>query len=356
MFRRDEVEGLLAQVREIGASNPLVDIHVHPFAVMGWTGYQPNPETPDLFSAGAFPYKSPSVEAIPGEGQADGSGHGDSLSSRFALFFHRKLYVHSGAEVFRAHMRLSGVGKVLLVPVAGPGEAMESQMEHLVRLFGEREDFVLGYCVPDSIEITSLRDHLAEAVRRYEIRAVKIHPNITGIDPESPGGRERLEGILDAAGANGLKVLIHTGPSPDAPNPEARDYGRLEKLMEIDWGRTRESVVIAHGGAFGLGEGEAEREIMPRLNRLLSRHDHLYADLSGVKFNVLRSMLLKTDHERLLFGSDALYRTQYAEVAKLFHALGANRKAHRSLIRIASINPRNFLGEDHEKPASAAAH
>ena len=48
----------------------------------------------------------------------------------------------------------------------------------------------------------------------YDVKAVKLHPNISRIDPATSHGMERVESILGACSRARLPLIVHGGRSP----------------------------------------------------------------------------------------------------------------------------------------------
>jgi predicted TIM-barrel fold metal-dependent hydrolase len=181
------------------------------------------------------------------------------------------------------------------------------------------------------------------ARKAYGVLAVKIHPNLAGLDPLASRGRESIEAALAAAGNLGLPVIVHAGRTPGIEPMESGDYAALSRLAEINWGVSSAPVIIAHAGCYGLEEGAAKAQA-PILERLFRRHSNLLADTSALPLQALCHILSMLDRNRLVFGSDALYQPIW-KAWLVF--LGALRQISSSpdddLVRIASVNPARCL-------------
>jgi GNAT superfamily N-acetyltransferase len=212
-------------------------------------------------------------------------------------------------------------------------------------MFGGDERFLFGYCVPNDIQNDQVEKDVRHVVAEYDVRVLKIHPSVTGIDLGRREGIDRVEALLDAAGKCGLKTIIHGGMSPDCTDSQSVSYGTINNLQVIDWSITPETVVIAHGGCYGHSPDDACGNIIPGMVKLFQRHDNLSIDTSGVGFDVLCHLLKCFDLERILFGSDALYEKQWVAIVRLWQALQRSVKMHEdALFGIVSINPGKFFG------------
>jgi predicted TIM-barrel fold metal-dependent hydrolase len=214
----------------------------------------------------------------------------------------------------------------------------------LLELSGGDRRLPLGYSVPNTVPKDAVPDDLRAAALRYGPRAVKLHPNISGIDLQTIEGVDRVESILAACSAARMPLIVHGGRSPILDDEHARNFASLENLERVDWSRSREGVVIAHFGVFGCAGEEVSTIGLPTLKRILKRHDNVFVDTSGVTFDVLLEMLRGIDHGRIVFGSDALYFPMWKSLATLIHALSEIAvPVEESLARIAGHNARGHL-------------
>ena len=83
------------------------------------------------------------------------------------------------------------------------------------------------------------------------------------------------------------------------------------------------------------------------LDKMLQAHPNLYVDISGLTFEPLKLVLQSVNGDRILFGSDALYASQWEAVTMTMHALRELGMAlEENFIKFASINPRKTIFED----------
>lgn len=340
MLSEREIVKYLACVQEIGKSHPIMDAHVHPFEVMyGGMRYLPNLIQPGVYSAGSLPYVPPvRGQWDPPKKQQNSSKCDCRMQTRVIALFLRKLYLHTGPKCLVDLMELAGISKAILLPIFHTSEEHEYQMCLLKEQFGEDHRFAIGYCVPNFVETGRICSFIKEALELYGVKILKIHPNISKIDPSSEQGRKRFEAILMASRKHCLKVIIHGGISPLLECPE-RNYGTIHKLKEMDFGITDQPVILSHACTFGCNTGEV-KELLPHLEKLLSRHANLMVDISATEFEALCLILDNVDHERIVFGSDALYELQWKTVVKLMHGFKLMHKNYKEkFIQITSKNP-----------------
>jgi predicted TIM-barrel fold metal-dependent hydrolase len=346
MISKEEVKQYLARVKELRSAYRLFDIHAHPFEILfDQFHYRLSPDQKGLYSASACPYHPPQLTALPPENtfRMDSGAEGN-LKGGLSWIALREVYSHTGPKVFGDHMSLSGIDRVLLLPVASPDEVSDQSMETLIEMFGPDGPFSFGCGVPNRIRLEGMSEFLKERIKRHGIEAVKLHPNITGIDLGTKPGKERVEGMLKACGELELPLIIHGGRSPVVRHSKTAEYGRIQYFQDIDWKISPETVVIAHAGGYGCSRGEMEEEVLPILQRLLSRYPNLMIDLSGLEMDVIGLLFRKVDLGRILFGSDGLYTAPWAALVKIAHALlkeGLNLE--KGLIEIVSLNPSLFM-------------
>lgn len=355
-----EVDRCLAALRAMGAAHRFTDTHVHPFEVFYGPGrYAPNASRKGVWSSGNQPYAPPMAAAFDLEASlACDEGAPAAIRQRMALLCLRRLYLHTGPQTFRDQMSLGGISRALLLPVVRPGGDPEEEMAILAAMFGADPLFLLGYCLPAGLADDQIEAHLCQAIRRWDIRALKVHPNLTGLDLATEAGKQQLEAILAGAGEAGLPVILHGGASPDLhPSPASR-YGLLENLEEIDFHLCRQPVVIAHAGAFGADPQEVAAQVLPRLERLLARFDHLLVDLSALPAGVLAQVVSRVDPDRCLFGSDALYEVPWKALVRLFAVLQmvTGGRCEEVLIKIAGKNPERLFEKESREDDCHAAH
>lgn len=324
MIPVEKVREYLDRIVRVAAEGPLSDMHVHPFEVMYRDiQYRKDLKTPGVFSSGNSPYIPPVIGPISdrmSSANADPTVRSE-LKKKMALLNARHLYAHTGPIVLGDHMAISGTSRMLLLPVSRNGESKFAQMDLMVEMFGDDGRYSFGFCVPNDIPEENVSQVVGEAVDRYKIIALKIHPNISGIDLSEAINIGRVESLLHASRDHGLSVVVHGGLSPDLFQEEFTALATLDKLKRIDWGITDQTVVIAHAGCFGYSAMQADSEVLPELDSLLDHHDHLVVDTSGINADVIELVLTRVDLDRILFGSDALYFPTWISLVRLLSIL-----------------------------------
>jgi predicted TIM-barrel fold metal-dependent hydrolase len=324
VLKKEEVEKILQEIREIGTNHLLTDVHVHPFEVLfGRVNYRPHPGEDGLFSSGQMKYRAPQIGALPVDNSPTRTGgeRPEPLHSRGLALAYRSMYAHTGPKAFADQMALSGIRRSVLLPIARDGDSALDQMELMAAMFGGDERFVLGYCVPNSVAKEGIAEAVRQAVQNCGARIVKIHPSISGVNPASREGKERIELILKASARMQARVIVHGGMSSAPCVSETIAYGTIVNLRHIDWNMAEGPVIFAHAGAFGYPAAVIRNDIFPILDQMMANCNNIFVDSSGMNFDQLKTIVDKIDAEKIIFGSDSLYFHQWRAVCNLFLAI-----------------------------------
>jgi len=146
-------------------------------------------------------------------------------------------------------MELSGINKVLLLPVASSHGDVEEKMIMVRSLYSDNNKFwVAEVCQYNSVMMRS--KIMSCGCVGFQCKGNKVHPIITGINLDSEKGKDRLLYILDACGNNHLPLVLHCGDRSDIYEYERGGYALIENIKDIAWGISRSPVVIAHAGLY----------------------------------------------------------------------------------------------------------
>ena len=354
-----EVRTALDILTELAASEELFDIHTHPFNVADSVpAYRETSPRTGIFTRGYGHYVPPDPEAKKWDEGAAGEGDGKGGDVKVDQHLVRKLYLlksrstynFTGPTVLNDQMALAGIKHALLLPVARPEDKGDDQMLEMERLFGAHQNFSMGYCVPNDCPTEKIVGDVGRIRNRFKVAALKIHPNLTGIDPSCRRGLDRMHHILEASRTYRLPVIIHGGYSKEFSDGDAVSFGCLDRLVHVAWETTDQPVIIAHAGFFGCGREEITNSGFPQLENLLVKHDHLLVDLAGLGPWVIQMIVKKIEKERILFGSDALYFSiQSSAVHTLVALMQTGFDAGRMFHRFAGINPARYIFRDRTK-------
>lgn len=340
-----DVRECLEGVRRSNQGRLLFDVHVHPFDVIFQSlRYQRRPDQPGVWEHDDSPFLAPEVGSVRLRGPAVAP-----VSYRPALFMLivRRLYRHTGPRVLAEQMALAGIDRTLLLPVAPATGTNDWEMDVLHEMFADDPRFLVAASVPNSVATSGIAQFISRSVATRSVRAVKLHPAITGIDLGSGPGRERAEAILDGCREGGVPLIVHGGRAYPVLDPKVELYASIQNLAGIRWRDAKVPVAIAHAGCYGCALEEMKRVVLPALDAMLSANDNLFVDLSALEHDALALVLEHVAVDRILFGSDALYEPPWSAMVKLMNALRSTRMdPEDSLRKIAAVNPSRFLSTE----------
>ena len=342
----------LSIVQRLRFSCRFYDLHVHPYEMLfDRFSYHPDLSAAEVLSQSGKSYHPPAAADFKFPETSDlGDGPRSQRLLDIAVMMLGKVYGSVGGPVFRDHMELAGIDRALLLPVplegVGGVEFLE-RMRWVKEFYGDEERFWIAGGVPASVPAEEIRCYARELKQRYGIRALKCHPVVSGHDLGTLEGRQWLEMLLLACRELKLPLVLHGGRHNAYWGGERGDFGSLSHFQEINFSLSSQPVVIAHAGVHRCSSGEISEECLPVLRRMLSRHDNLYLDTSGIGFEPLKLVLQGIDLDRLFFGSDALYLLQWQAVALTMHALKElGMKQEESFVQLASSNPGRIIFKD----------
>jgi predicted TIM-barrel fold metal-dependent hydrolase len=333
------IERYLRMVGEIRSDWMTYDLHLHPTEIVfNFCDYIEDDEIPGLFRSGRGRYSVPSLEKIEERWQ---NGDKDDLGVervQIARIFLRKIYSHTGPKVFCDYFDISGIDRGMLLTVAPRSQSFDKQLDLTYRMFKNHGRFRLAGSVPSHIQSAQVEGYLRRAMAEQEISAVKVHPNISGIDLTTLEGKERMEWTREACSILDLPLIIHTGRS-NFVDAECHGLAELRNLRDINLD-CKIPIVLAHGGAYGCPLHEMEKDVMPILKRMLKKSPNMFVDVSALSYEKIKVLLSEVGTERLMFGSDALYENQCVMLGRVVWALeelGENVEA--GLVAVLSRNP-----------------
>lgn len=348
----EHVSDYLSLLQAIKSSCPLYDMHVHPYEVLfDRFSYEHGPARPGVLSLAGKSYADPSLSNFhfPEMGDFKDEPRSQRLQD-ISVMLLKKVYGHVGEQVFIDQMTLSGIDKVLLLPVASesctPGQFAD-RMRWVKQFYSNEERFWIAGSIPSAVSAIELGPYVRSLKMAYGIKAIKCHPVVSGIDLSSRSRRDWLEGVLAACSDSKLPLVIHGGRNNLYWGGSRGNFASLEHLKEIDMSLSEESVILAHAGFHRCALPEIQAEGVPMLNQMLKAHRNLYVDISGLGFEPLKLVLGSVNIDRILFGSDALYSPQWEAVTMTLHALKElGMELEENFVQIAHINPKKTLFKD----------
>ncbi len=346
MISRKAVGEYLSIAKSIKGSHLFFDMHTHPFEVIFRANdYHPHPDQNGLYTTGESEFSPPQISeliSMANDNVRDVSG----IFRRPAVSWKRlsSLYAHTGEVVFEAQMSLSWIDRILLLPVAPPEGSIDDQMPIIERMFQDREKYHFGWSVSNNIKNEDISESAMDAIDRFGIEAIKIHPGQMEIDPTSTSGKLRLEAILDTCNSLRLPLILHSGNSPLTRIPEAATFSTIDTFKDIHWDISAYPVVFAHAASYNCSIEEMKHHILPLLKKLMQQYHNLFIDISGLDISRLTQVFHYVPIERILFGSDSLYEAQWQVVVKLLYSLQQiSSSLEEDFLNIISFNPLQYI-------------
>ena len=84
------------------------------------------------------------------------------LTRRFS-----KLYENTGPKLFGAHMGLSSIDKILLLPVAPPEGTIDRQMLKMKEIFGKDKRFFLGGSLSNNVPNEEIHSYTRKIKNKF---------------------------------------------------------------------------------------------------------------------------------------------------------------------------------------------
>jgi predicted TIM-barrel fold metal-dependent hydrolase len=336
----DKIEAYFCLIEEIKANWKVYDSHMHPVEVIfGNMSYKKNVKEDGIFSLNKSKYTEPSlINIIEKHKSSKELTAFIRMRPKILPMMLQNTYAHTGPRVFRKYFNLNFIDKGLMLPVAPAVGTTTQQMDLCHTMFKDDDCFSLAGSVPNTVSNQDVESFLKKELEKFKIIAVKVHPDITGIDLGAKEGKERLEAIISAGSRLRLPVIVHAGCSRPFLNNRRAEFGSFVNFKDINFD-AQTPVVLAHGGAYELSYAEVNRDILPLLIKLLKKFPNLLIDISTLNHDVIKLFLTRIATEKILFGSDALYQNQSLMLMNLIYALdSSNLKLDDSLINIMSKN------------------
>ena len=337
-----EVQKIMNWISDIKKDYKLYDMHVHPNEIIfNEYVYNQNKNFSEIQSIKGISYQKPEISNVkfPPEGEKKTIST-PIMNKKIALMMSlKKLYGHIGPEVIAHHMNISGIDQVLLLHVSPFSAGQGIDIEEIHDLYGDDNRFLLACSLPVDIKISEIKSHLIRAKNRFNIKAIKVHPSISGMDLSNKYYVDLFEEILVTADYLKLPIVVHVGRSNLLNNPDYANYALIDNFLKIDFGLTNYAVVIAHAGLHQIDLSEQE-SVLRKLSMLMEKYSNINIDISTLQMNEIDKVINKTSIDRIMFGSDALYIQQWKMITMLFYLLEQRyRDFSDKFIKICSLNP-----------------
>jgi predicted TIM-barrel fold metal-dependent hydrolase len=351
-LRPEETSEYLGVLQSLRASYPFYDTHVHPYEVLfDRFTYEDQKADSGVLSLSGKTYTAPTVTnfRFPEMGDFNDDPRSQRLQD-ISVMLLRKVYGNVGEQVFLDQMNLSGIDKVLLLPIAADSVSsvhFDSRMRWIKQFYRNEDKFWIAGSIPAALAGGEIRQFVEAQRKQYGIRALKCHPVVSGIDLSKDSRKQWLEELLTACHKSEIPLIIHGGRNNPYWGGSRGNFAALENLKDINMSLSKRPVILAHAGFHRCKIQEIEQHGLQMLDTMLQSHPNLYVDISGLTFEPLKLVLKTVAASRIIFGSDALYSSQWEAVTMTMHALKELRMPlEESFVQYASLNPRNTIFKD----------
>jgi len=345
IIEKVNVKKYLEMAQELKQNNIFFDCHCHPFDIFfHQLAYHKNKNESDVISLNNKRPEKPKISSIQLNEEMKQHPISSSLTEKFFLVKIKRIYGHTGRKIFEHQKELSLIDKVLLLPVALSNDFLKTELKKVFELFGGSESYMIAGSIPLCTIIENILDVVDFMVSEYSIKAIKIHPPLMDIDFSKSKNIEWIENTLGICSVFELPIVVHSGKSFLVRNQKAVEYGSIHKFENVNWRLNKQTVVLAHAGAFGCNSAEIQDDIIPVLKKILDSNNNVMVDISGLGYDSLITILRGIGSERILFGSDALYYPQWSALVMLIAALDElNCNVEKEFLQIVSKNPKRFI-------------
>jgi len=346
MIEIKEIKYFFDYVDDMKRNLKFYDVHVHPFDVLYDDHIYKKIDDNGLYCSNNLEYKKQEYYPVKIEQETDELSNGKTgkIFEKMIIMKVNKIYAHAGPKVLDDVMKMSRIDNVFLLPVAGYIDTNNNRIENIKGIFGFNEKYVIGYSIENKLSNDYIEKDIRNNILLHDIKVIKIHPNITGINIGRQDGIERIEKILIAANMHKMIVVIHGGKSNINKYSNMSEYSVMKNLRKINWNLTRYPIIISHAGIYGYNKQDDCNENMALVEDLMEKNDNIYVDIAGLGIKMLKELFARLNNEKVLFGSDSFYYEQWREVLKLFYILKEKHHNYESyFVRVMNKNPSKLL-------------
>jgi predicted TIM-barrel fold metal-dependent hydrolase len=217
------------------------------------------------------------------------------------------------AEMVLKMMDEAGVDKAVMFSGTSTGSA--TPVEKVAEEVGKYPDRLVGFAVVNPKEHDA-PEKLEEAVTKYGLRGLKIHPTFQAL----PADDELwVYPLIEKAQELKIPVMIHSG---EAPYATPWQIG----LVAMDFPKV--TIIMAHMGLNSLCYTDAAIKMAKRANNLI-------LETAGVVYDApITKACNEIGSDRIVFGSDAPVNNPIHEIKKI------------QVAKISEQDKRNILGEN----------
>lgn len=327
----------------------IIDCHVHPFDVMGVvhnTDYIS--ENGLLLYKGKNNYEYKKQFNIPTLSE---KFHHNNFSqvlikSLFKIYPSavansiKDSYAVSGKKRLLDEMQAAGIDKCVLIPIE-PFVSTQS----IYKNFNASSFIIMGSIDIQNIPYDAIKENIILQINQYNIKGIKLHPNLQGFHPQPKKNNNelcmKLKILYRVIGECGLYVLFHGGSTNIFNIQKQRGahtnfasldnfFTNNDECLEV-FNKYNTPVILAHAGSY------AQLKLnVGKLKKICYKHPNVFFDTAGLAEKIIRRVIEAVGSKKIIFGSDALYDKMIYKIRFTYNALKGAKISES--IETASIN------------------
>ncbi|KKQ55791.1 MAG: hypothetical protein US74_C0023G0017 [Parcubacteria group bacterium GW2011_GWA2_38_13] len=317
----------------------IYDSHVHPFDVMGAM-------SPEIrLNDNNFELRPTLIDKLKFNRTANILMRSASIvAPRFIENSVKEIYKKCSPEILLNEMDNSYVDVATLVPVC-PWVTIDE----IYKYYRNDRYIYLGSIDIQSINEKDIESEIERQVTQYNIKGLKLHPNLQGFYPQPSHNDEiiesKLKKIYDIVSNKRLYILFHAGYTnlfSKNKSYRKKDYALLKNFIKNDGGSEifenySFPIVLAHLGNYA--KIFKDRSI---IELIMKRYSNIMFDTSGIDTPTIKWFLQNCGSTRLLFGSDAYYHNMKSSIGLCLECITRAVSKEKIEESISNIFCRNF--------------
>lgn len=219
----------------------------------------------------------------------------------------------SHAETILKVMDASGIDQAVVIPALSTGKPLPAAI--VAEEVSKAPDRLVGFAVVDPKE-KDARDRLDEAVQKYGLKGLKIHPTFQALPADD---EIWVYPLMEKAQELNIPVMVHSGEAPYATPWQVG-------LLAMDFPKV--TVIMAHMGCNSLCYTD------PAI-KMAKRAPNLYLETTGVVYDApIKAACEAIGADRVIYGSDTPINNPIHEIMKV------------KVTKISEEAKRKILGEN----------
>jgi len=255
-----------------------------------------------------------------------------------------KTYQRAGKKQLLYELNRAGIDKGILLPVLPYVSADEISSAY------EGEKFVcLGSVDVCRITPEEVERIILEQINKFNIKGIKLHPNIQGFYPQPSFNNrnvaESLKKIYKVAEENRLYLLFHAGYSylfdKDGQGRKI-EYAKLENFCNHEgkselFGKYNIPIILAHMGSYQVAYPNFQL-----LQAISQSYRNVYFDTTGISPKIISKAVEIIGSDRIIFGTDAFYNNIKHSLLLVLKALKDARTEESFEEKVVQVFSKNY--------------